>query len=304
MRNFNLADLSCVDILEPLLAHRRDRPVVPLLGLAHRGGAYSDAHVHPDLERPPEDEAQAVTLLIQIRWPFGWRCSCGHRAYTRSAARPRQIRCAQCGDRRSVTSGTALDKKHDLCRWFAAAIALGSARQASARRFALVWGCDYKTAWATLHVLRRCSAAQRDPQEHRGAWVTCHATHGCRPDQPRGGAARSPWRDRHPRFTGYIAVGPNAVYFAERLQWHALRRAVKHVNLPIDTPNDARVIAHHGRLVLAEVHRTVSVRWVQRYLDALAQRATWIRRGDGPSVRLLHAVMKEPRSPWTAIVPS
>jgi DNA-directed RNA polymerase subunit RPC12/RpoP len=311
MRTFNLADLSSFNILPLILVDRHQRPVVPLLGLAFRDGAFVDAHVHPDFQRPPDDETQAVTALIRLRWPHGWKCGrCGHGVHTRSTARPRQLRCASCGERRSVTAGTALDKKHDLPRWFAAAIALGAARQASARRFAIAWRCNYKTAWATMHLLRKESAALRDPRDLGGTWTACHDTHGCRPNKPLGTRVVRRrrglrWRSPPPRFAGFVAVGPNAVYFAERRRWSQLNRAVPQLSMPTsNVPNDARVVSRHGRLVLSLVHRTVSMRWVQRYLDALAQRATWVRRGLCPSAMLLVAATAAGCCPWETVPPT
>jgi DNA-directed RNA polymerase subunit RPC12/RpoP len=305
MQTFNLANFSSVNILPILLLARQGCPVVPLLGLAYRDGEYVDAHVHPDLERPPDDETEAVSLLIGWRWPWGWRCErCHHRVHTRSAARPRQIRCAGCGDRRSVTAGTALQKKHDLPRWFAAAIALGSARQASARRFAIVWDCNYKTAWSTMHVLRKLSPAPREPHDQKGTWTACHDSHACRTNQPRGEQRWDPRRNRHPRFGGFLAMGPNAVYFVEHQQSRSFSRVVQQLAFPTGAvPSDAKVLSRHGRAVIAEVHRTVSTRWAKRYLDALAQRATWIRQGDSPAARMLNDALRAPPRPWAAVAP-
>ncbi len=305
MSPFNLADLSCTNILPLLLFARHQSPVVPLLGLAYRGGEYVDAHVHPDVACPPDDEAHAVSLLIHWRWPWGWRCGrCHHSVHTRSAARPRQLRCAACGDRRSVTAGTALQKKHDLPRWFAAAIAMGAARQASARRFGMAWKCNYKTAWSTMQVLRQVSPALRDPQDQKGTWTACHDSHACRPDQPRGDQRRDPRRNRHPRFGGFVAMGPHAVYFVEHHQSRSFSRAVQQLAFPTGAiPSDAKVLSRHARAVLFEVHRTVSLRWAKRYLDALAQRATWIRQGDSPAARLLVDAVQGPPRPWATVPP-
>ena len=290
------------DPLDDLLRERTTRPVMAALGLRRRALEILDAHTDPSFERPPGSEEEAVRLVIALRWPFGWRCDrCAHTSFTLSPSRPRQARCTRCARRRSVTSGTALQKKHDLCRWFAASMVVGAARQGSAHRFARAWGCMPRTALLTFHLLRRMAKVAPvvavGPKDEPASSVT-----RCRPDAydlrralPRNHNA-PPGRPLELR--RYIVCTPTRLVAMSDVPFRVHR-----VVGPPRPGREAGVHALHLRRILHRVHRTVSPRWHHRYLCALAWRSQLARTGTCPRRAFVAAALHARCLTYAALAP-
>lgn len=284
----------------PSLLHGLPAPFLGFLSM-QRVGPRELADCHVQLHTIPATEAEAAERFAALRWPNGWRCpSCGHAEYGTNASRPRERICRGCGARRSVTAGTGLHKKHDLRRWFAAAIVLGSGRQASARAFAAEWGCDVKTAWSTLHALRAVQAAVtawRPRQEAHQQRVVCRVV--CRADRPtrrprrlNDGATRRP--------DGRWTQGRTVVAHAGGLAWtEEPSRAAQRAPF-----GEAAAVARYCAGVLLRVHRTVSPRWIGRYRDALLARVLVARVGQCARTAWLVWAAQAPPRGWTEVVPS
>ncbi|TSC58449.1 MAG: hypothetical protein Greene041619_673 [Candidatus Peregrinibacteria bacterium Greene0416_19] len=130
--------------------------------------ASASTHIPPRtlmaFERRFRDEDDCREYLEELRWPDGFRCSCGSDRAWRTA---RWLwKCAACGSATSVTSGTVFHgSRLSLMTWFRAIWSMtGSRTGASALELqhSLELG-SYRTAWTMLHVIRRMMQQRRRP---------------------------------------------------------------------------------------------------------------------------------------------
>jgi len=109
-------------------------------------------------------EQECVNLLMQARWPDGFRCpACGGaKHYRLSGRRLPLFACAACHRQCSLISGTVMERSRvPLRKWFTA-IALISLRPISAVALAERISVTYKTAWLMLHKLRSAMTRHED----------------------------------------------------------------------------------------------------------------------------------------------
>lgn len=110
-----------------------------------------------DLERRFSTDEACRAYLFILRWPDGWACPrCGGRQAW--AVRRHRLRCGDCRYETSVLAGTIFQDSHlPLTIWFRAMWQVTSQKSGvSALGLQRVLGLgSYKTAWATLHKLRR-----------------------------------------------------------------------------------------------------------------------------------------------------
>ena len=102
-------------------------------------------------------EKSCRAYLRQVRWPHGFRCTCGSdRAWP--VGRGELVQCAACHRQISVTSGTIFADTHKpLTLWFRAMwLVCGPKTGISALGLRSQLGLGgYQTAWSWLHKLRR-----------------------------------------------------------------------------------------------------------------------------------------------------
>lgn len=110
-----------------------------------------------ELETRFNNEQACRDYLFSLRWPDGFRCPrCDHaKAWTMNDS---LFRCASCGYKCSITSGTIFEgTRKPLIVWFRAIWWVASQKNgASAKNIQRVLELgSYKTAWVWLHKLRR-----------------------------------------------------------------------------------------------------------------------------------------------------
>ena len=95
--------------------------------------------------------------LFELRWPDGFRCPrCDHKKAWQASGY--LFRCASCGYKCSITSGTIFEgTRKPLIFWFRAIWWVTSQKNgASAKNVQRILELgSYKTAWVWLHKLRR-----------------------------------------------------------------------------------------------------------------------------------------------------
>ena len=109
-------------------------------------------------------EQQCADLLMQARWPDGFRCpDCGSAAHYRVSGRRLPLfACAVCRRQCSLISGTVMERSRvPLRKWFTA-IALISCHPISAVALAGQIRVTYKTAWLMLHKLRSAMSSHEE----------------------------------------------------------------------------------------------------------------------------------------------
>lgn len=273
-------------------------PFLGYLSVERTARGLRDCHVQ--LAAVPASEREAADRFAALRWPGGWRCSgCGCRRYTSGASRPRQRRCCACGLRRSVTAGSSLARKHDLRRWFAAAMVLGGAQQGSALAFSEAWPCARNTAFTTMHLLRKCVPTPTEPPPSTD------------PSREVVVVAASARRDKRTKRKLPMNVGlmrdsagalatVAAVVKARGQLW-----STGSAGAPRGASDgEAAALAAHVVGVIDRVHRSVSPRWVERYRQLLVYRMRVARAGGCARTQLLALAAAGPPTPGRALVPS
>ena len=258
-------------------------------------------------------EQKCADLLMQARWPGGFRCpGCGSTAHYRISGRRLPLfACASCRRQCSLISGTVMERSRvPLRKWFTA-IALISSRPISAAALADQIRVTYKTAWLMLHKLRSAMSRHEDLDRLTGLVRLQLGNAGPRP---------LPWvrnlSDREHPFVigGSMEGGPDGHVLGIKLmqdtggdtyQWKitpqgALRFIEKHVDrsrsavdLRTDTLGRTRVfslwkIAMDIGCGINSVHRGVGAKYRQAYLNEYAYRFNQSSRGQNAERHLLH----------------
>jgi len=272
----------------------------------------------------PATEAEAVERLLPFLHPEGLVCACGHDSFRRRADRPRVRICRRCRASTSVTSGTLLHGQRDLCRLFAAlAWMLEHARPT--KHFARFYGCNPKTAYATMQRIRL--VLERPPTRLGPTTSGTYLARGlAQPAQPE---RESPTRwGRHllPRHAVPGVVwcdDEDVVCFPTVADSHALAPAMvpegvspdigAHAPLarPSRPPTDIRPRDWQVRMFISGAlfftHRRVSTNWLPRYLDAFAwmvrQRSRGASRADQLSA-ILTAFGARPQTTIRQLAPA
>ena len=112
-------------------------------------------------------EDQCRDHLFSLRWPDGFRCSCGNRRCYRLETRL-SYECSVCGAQQALLAGTIFEQtKSPLRHWFRAIyFFLASKGGLSALELKRHMGFKSdQTAWTWLHKLRRAMAVRGTPLE-------------------------------------------------------------------------------------------------------------------------------------------
>jgi transposase-like protein len=119
------------------------------------------------------DEAAAVELFIQLRWPHGVACPlCGgldpyrvnRKAYPGHPPRRGLFKCSQCRKQFTVTTGTVFESTHvKLSIWLMAIHLMAASKKGmSAHQLHRMLGITYRAAWFVNHRLRWAMATRAD----------------------------------------------------------------------------------------------------------------------------------------------
>lgn len=214
----------------------------------------------------PDSEDDCVTLLAEIRWPFGFQCECGSMLYCRLKSRRRVFECKACHRQKSVTGGTLLHgSRVPLRTWFIAIALMTRPEGLSAAELKSRTNIHYDTAWQILHRLR---GGLQELQLKLKPPVTASKTViSFQPDPT--------WPFRPGHRTGlYVAVDECGTMVADfaKYKFRALHYLVtRHTPglkeaPPITMSGPAWVLAQRVRKRLHFTHCSVSLRWLQAYL--------------------------------------
>ena len=258
-------------------------------------------------------EQECAELLMQARWPDGFRCpTCGSAAHYRVSGRRLPLfACAVCRRQCSLISGTVMERSRvPLQKWFTA-IALISCNPISAAALAEQIRVTYKTAWLMLHKLRSAMSRHEDHDRLTGL---------VRLDLGRSGPMPLPWvrrlGDREHTFVigGSMEGGPDGRVLGIKLmqdtggdtyRWKitpqgALRFIEKYVDksqasIDLRTDSLGRTLVFSLKKLtwsiisdIAFTHRGVSSKHRQFYLDEHAYRYNCSSRGQLTEQHLLH----------------
>jgi transposase-like protein len=105
------------------------------------------------------DEATCLALLVEHKWPDGFRCpACGHAATWQSGAR---FVCRACRHETSLTAGTVLHRTRlPLLTWFWAAYLVATMPGMNALHLGKTLGIpSHKTSWLIMDRLRQAMSA-------------------------------------------------------------------------------------------------------------------------------------------------
>jgi transposase-like protein len=120
------------------------------------------------------DEQAAINYLKSIRWTNGEFCPCcGHDkvyAFAKGKMAGRQWKCAQCGEKFSMRTGTIFeDSKIPLRKWLATVWIITSHKKGIAStQLAKDIDVTQKTAWFMLHRLRHAARTRSFNRPLRG----------------------------------------------------------------------------------------------------------------------------------------
>ena len=258
-------------------------------------------------------EQQCIDILMQARWPDGFRCpDCGSAAHYRISGRRLPLfACAVCRRQCSLISGTVMERSRvPLQKWFTA-IALISCQPISAVALADQIRVTYKTAWLMLHKLR--SAMSRHEELDRLTGLV-------RLDLGISGPRPLPWvrklGDREHPFVigGSMEGGPDGRVLSIKLmqdtggdtyRWRitphgALRFIEKYVDssraeidLRTDSLGRTRVFSLYKITIyidraMGSTHQGVGAKHRQAYLNEYAYRFNRSSRGQTAERHLLH----------------
>ena len=223
----------------------------------------------PDLE----DEGACARWLFRLRWNGEFVCCrCGHDNASQLRSRPRVWSCHLCRKHHSVTAGTALHGcKLSLGKILLAAIELTRASSISGRALERMLRVSHEAAWSLLHRLR-AGLVKRETVLRREIVATDVATR-----------LRGAGKDAHPVLLVAADDDGRAVARVTTDRWFEPLRLVTG-----DTAtHELRWVSDHPVAVwivsiLHGVHDTVSVRWVGRYVRALAAIHTATADGEDP----------------------
>jgi transposase-like protein len=266
----------------------------------------------------PRSEATQAENLAQLRWgPTGFRCPrCDHRyAYT-LRTRPRVRECRRCGRQISVTSGTLMHRTRlPLSHWAQRGEELErSPRIPTTSELVVQLQVARSTAWL-LNQKILCASVL--PLEGRGPFQLWRVrVRRPRPSPPLCAAAPAWLRELHDRHRlGQISP----VHLTCALELVGDRARLEQVGvLPEEAPHYIRRSVGRGEARYAPAslfrwlhtgltlaHRTVSLRWLPRWLAA--ELASW-NRGLGELRWARAALALGPRplhllDPWLGLFP-
>jgi hypothetical protein len=228
------------------------------------------------------ERALAQQFALVRFGPTGFRClRCSHaHAYWVSPRRPRMQECRRCHKQQSVTSGTPLHAtKLPLRIWFDRAARVDACDLPTSTSFALDHGISRSSAWHLTQRLFAAVAEQADiPDDSLVCWLM-YAEVRCRRPKPTPPLApdappelrrrRDDFRVRRRGLRCDLAVriAPHRVVLHDVCLTHEQRAHVKRRRRLLEAyhPGIPRWLRGH-----LEVHfRTVSIRWLARYLGHL-----------------------------------
>lgn len=258
-------------------------------------------------------EQKCVDLLMQARWPDGFRCpACGSADHYRISGRRLPLfACAVCRRQCSLISGTVMERSRvPLQKWFTA-IALISSQPISAAALASQIRVTYKTAWLMLHKLRNAISRHENHDRLTGL---------VRLELGRSGPPPLPWvrnlgEQEHPCVIGgSMEGGPDGRVLRVKLMqdtgrdtylWKitpegARRFIEKYVDrrdAKIDLHTDSlgrtlvfslKKIARDINWGIGTTHRGVGTKYRQAYFNEYGYRFNQSNRGPGADRHLLH----------------
>jgi transposase-like protein len=261
-----------------------------------------------------QQEAELAEKLAQLRWgPTGFCCPfCDHELAYRLRGRPRVRECRQCRRQISVTSGTLMHRTRlPLAHWFEQGEFMQShARIRTSSEVVARLNVARSTAWLLTQKLLYAMTVDRS-----GMGPFCMFQVPVRrpmPGRPLGPGAPAHLREAHAQhLAGRIRslrissavqmIGPYA-----RLEALGLTPEQERFYLRAKGPLpdfSAKWLRHWLTYALRGQHKTVSLRWLPRWLGAIL--SWWERRpSDLPWIRAVLTVRPRPLAqldPWLAL---
>ena len=268
--------------------------------------------------RPPDDPA-LLEDLARHRWgPTGFVCPhCAHPHACRIRTRPRVRQCRRCRRQTSITAGTLLHGTHlPLACWAERGKLLEHhpARIPSTRVLACDLGIACSTAWHLNQRMFLCAEVGAPARVGTGTLVHRVRVRRPRRTPPLPEAAPEHVRRLHAdhRDGRIRPVSVPVAFHTGEETLHLARVAPAHRELAqheADLPDRIRTLDHRGfdRYLwagLVFLHRTVSLRWLPRWVHAVL--AGWnLRSGVRPPPWQLTAIRCGRRplrtlDPWAA----
>ncbi|MCB9687781.1 MAG: transposase [Alphaproteobacteria bacterium] len=253
------------------------------------------------LEDLPNDEVGAARLLIDLRWPDGWRCvRCDHDKYSHLSTRPRVTVCTRCLKQQSVTAGTPLHGCHvPLSKVLRAAFLLARKESISARRLSTAIKVCHETAWSLGHRLR-------------SGLVFCDLQLDALVSMAELRLARrppvgQPWiRSHFLKVTVLWDESMRMVTLPGHVDPHAARRFVDRHS----TAEKAAIrpwvplwLASRFSRIFHGVHQGVSDRWMPFYAAATAAWENAHRSKQDPAAVMLRATLARTTHPFASVRP-
>lgn len=258
------------------------------------------------------DEDKACTWLFDQRWPDGFTCDrCGGREVAKVPERPRVRRCAGCHHHHSVTAGTPLHGLRTPVRQVLYLLTLLGDLRYSAAEAARRACMRYHTVWEIQQKLR-AGLSERLPKlgELAHYQVVLVSRRGTRlePNPPRDW-----WGDTQKVAVAIVTdiaerfltkTGSKPVSTARALVNEVANRPLEEVP---ESPEHKFPFAYRAvPWVLDTVHRSVTKRWMNRYLDAICSMraceldpASWARVIlDGPRRTARELTPSVPPNDW------
>lgn len=236
-------------------------------------------------------DASLARRFFDLRYPDGFCCRrCGHRRGSQLRSRPRVWVCHDCRSHHSVTAGTPLHgSKLDLATIVRAAELLARTESISARRLRKELRIGLEAAWALAHRLR-AGLVTRPTRLQSEVAITGVSL------MLRGVAPLLPKRELEYHSVVLVATDEqdHATCDVTTDRWFAPTDLVN----PDGDQREVRrwqsenPIAAWISSVIHDVHCLVSVRWLARYVGALAAVQSAAADGEDPPVAALRTTLR------------